>query len=142
MTLAETAASFRSGLASARQIAERSLSQIRDLNPTFNAFLTITEDHALAQADCADNDWSHGVDHGPLHGCPIALKDVFATAGIRTTCGSLLFENHIPAHNSAVAQRLAKAGTVLTGKTGLHELAYGITSNNPAFWGDPESPCA
>ncbi len=81
-----------------------------------------------------------GVDRGPLHGIPYALKDNFSTKGIRTTCGSKLFEDHVPDFDSAVTEKMAQAGAVLIGKTGLHELAYGITSNNPHF-GAVRNPC-
>ena len=115
------------------ELTEESLRQIEKLNPEFNAYLTVTAVQARAAAVRADRELAAGYDRGPLHGIPIALKDVFCTEGIRTTCGSLLFENHVPAYNAAVTDSLAEAGTVLTGKTGLHELAYGITSNNPHF---------
>src|SRR5262249_23298321 len=80
-----------------------------------------------------DAELAAGADRGPLHGIPIALKDVFETKGIRTTCGSRLFSEHVPERNAAVTDRLHEAGCVLLGKTGMHELAYGVTSNNPHF---------
>ena len=98
-----------------------------------NAFVTITEDLALEQAHRADEELARGIDRGPLHGIPYALKDMFETRGIRTTCGSSLFADHIPNRDAAVYEKLTEAGAVLMGKTGLHELAYGITSNNPHF---------
>jgi len=68
-----------------------------------------------------------------LHGIPIAVKDVFCTQGIRTTCGSKLFANYIPERDAAVVERLQAAGAVMVGKTNMHELAYGVTSTNPHF---------
>src|SRR6185312_7623209 len=88
---------------------------------------------AFEQARRADDELARGIDRGPLHGIPYALKDVFATRGVRTTCGSKLFSDFIPDYDSAVYERLREAGAVLMGKTGLHELAYGITNNNPHF---------
>lgn len=98
-----------------------------------NAFITVCDQYALEQARQMDIELSNGYDRGPLHGIPIALKDVFQTQGIRTTCGSKLFAENIPAEDCEVWQRLKKAGGVLVGKTGMHELAYGVTSNNPHF---------
>src|SRR6185295_5723721 len=72
-------------------------------------------------------------DRGLLHGVPVAVKDVFETRGVRTTCGSVIFMHHVPKRDAAVVEHLASAGAVLVGKTGMHELAYGITSNNPHF---------
>ena len=77
--------------------------------------------------------WAAGRDRGPLHGIPIAYKDLFFTRGVRTTGGSRLFENHVPATDAAVVERLAAAGTVMLGKLNMHELAYGTTSDNPHF---------
>ena len=67
------------------------------------------------------------------HGIPVAVKDVFETQGVRTTCGSKLFQDFVPDRNAAVVERLLDEGSVMVGKTGMHELAYGVTSNNPHF---------
>ncbi len=81
-----------------------------------NAFVTITEDLAFAQARRADEELARGIDRGPLHGIPYALKDNFATRGIRTTCGSKIFVDRIPDRDSAVYKKLTEAGAVLMGK--------------------------
>jgi len=133
MTISEAAAKLRAREISAVELARESLRAIHREQPRLNAFITITEDLALEQARRADEELARGIDRGPLHGIPYALKDVFATRGIRTTCGSKLFADFIPDYDSAVYERLRQAGAVLTGKTGLHELAYGITNNNPHF---------
>ena len=133
MTVAEAAAALRSRKVSSAELTEQAIASIADQNGTLNAFITVTATEARAAADQADRKFAQGIDLGPLQGIPIALKDVFNTKGIRTTCGSLLFEHNIPEFDSAVTESLAAAGTVLTGKTGLHELAYGITSDNPHF---------
>ena len=133
MTVAEAAAALRARKVSSAELTEQAIGSIADQNGTLNAFITVTATEARAAADQADRKFAQGIDLGPLQGIPIALKDVFNTKGIRTTCGSLLFEHNIPAYDSAVTERLAEAGSVLTGKTGLHELAYGITSDNPHF---------
>src|SRR6202012_6284679 len=73
------------------------------------------------------------IDRGPLHGIPYALKDLFATRGIRTTAGSRIFADYVPDYDCAAFEKLTEAGAVLMGKTGMHELAYGITNDNPPF---------
>src|SRR5579863_4896339 len=133
MTIEEAAASLRARKISSVELARESLRTIREQQPRLNAFITVTEDLALQQARRADEELGRGVDRGPLHGIPYSLKDVFATKGIRTTCGSKILAEHIPDHDSAVYERLGEAGAVLMGKNGMHELAYGITSNNPHF---------
>jgi aspartyl-tRNA(Asn)/glutamyl-tRNA(Gln) amidotransferase subunit A len=133
MTIDETAAKLRARQVSAVELAQESLQRIREAQPLINSFITITEDLALEQARRADEELARGFDRGPLHGIPYALKDNFATRGIRTTCGSKIFVNRIPDRDSAVYKKLTEAGAVLMGKTGLHEFAYGITSNNPHF---------
>ena len=117
------------------------LDRIGQHNESLNAFITVTAERALDQAKKADDEICHGKDRGPLHGIPIAVKDLFATEGVRTTCGSKLFENWIPGHDAAAVTRMLDAGAVLLGKTGLHELAYGNTSINP-FFGPVRNPWA
>jgi aspartyl-tRNA(Asn)/glutamyl-tRNA(Gln) amidotransferase subunit A len=98
-----------------------------------NAFITVTEAAARARANALDRELANRRDRGPLHGIPIAHKDLIATKGVRTTSGSRLFADHVPDADADVVQKLDAAGTVMLGKTGLHELAYGITSDNPHF---------
>lgn len=133
MTILESARMLRERKASSMELVEDSLRMIGKRNGELNAFLTVTEDLAREQAGEADRELAAGVDRGPLHGVPFALKDVFCTKGVRTTCGSMLFRDHVPDHDAAVTERLRAAGAVLIGKTGMHELAYGVTSNNPHF---------
>jgi aspartyl-tRNA(Asn)/glutamyl-tRNA(Gln) amidotransferase subunit A len=133
VTIEQAAASLRARKVSSVELAEESLRTIHQQQPRLNAFITITADLALDQARRADDELARGIDRGPLHGIPYSLKDVFATKGIRTTCGSKIFAEHVPAHDSAVYEKLSEAGAVLMGKNGMHELAYGITSNNPHF---------
>ena len=133
MTLLEAAAQLRARKVSSVELTEQSLGRIAELNPKLNAFVTITADSALAAARKADEDFAAGRDQGPLQGIPVALKDNFFTKGVRTTGGSKLFTDFVPDHDSAVTERLHAAGAVIVGKTGLHELAFGITSNNAHF---------
>lgn len=133
MNILEAGAALRARQVSSRELTQACLAKIDALNPSLNAFLTVTGEAALASADAADRELAAGVDRGPLHGIPIALKDVFCTKGVRTTCGSLLFRDHVPDYDAAVTEKLAAAGSVMLGKTHMHELAYGVTSNNPHF---------
>lgn len=133
MTILDAAARLRRKEISSVELTKDCLARIDKTQSTLNAFITVTAAVSIEQAKAADEALARGEDRGPLHGIPIALKDVFETKGIRTTCGSLLFANHVPGRSSAVAGKLEAAGAVLLGKTGMHELAYGITSNNPHF---------
>ena len=133
MTIEETAAKLRSRKVSAVELAKESLSRIREQQPRLNAFITITEEVALEQARRADDELGRGIDRGPLHGIPYALKDLFETRGIRTTAGSKIFADYVPETDCAVYRKLSQAGAVLMGKTGMHELAYGITNENSHY---------
>ena len=107
--------------------------RISRLNPQLNAFITVTAEQSLEQARQADAELAAGRDRGPLHGIPVAVKDLFATCGVRTTCGSKVYEDFVPAIDAAVVERLRAAGAVMLGKLNMHEMAYGITSANPHF---------
>src|ERR1700677_5153834 len=133
MTIAEAAQALRSRRVSSVELTRQCLDQIEKLNPVLNAFITVTGDSALACAQELDRELARGVDRGPLHGIPIAHKDLMWTKGVRTTSGSKIFADFVPDRDAPVVQRLADAGAVMVGKTGLHELAYGITSDNPHF---------
>jgi aspartyl-tRNA(Asn)/glutamyl-tRNA(Gln) amidotransferase subunit A len=131
--LQSLAADLRAGKTSSREQVEESLRLIQQLNPRLNAFITITEEIARERAAQMDADLARGIDRGPLHGIPIAHKDLVRTKGICTTAGSKIFANYVPKRDAVIAEKLDHAGAVCVGKTGLHELAYGITSNNPHF---------
>ncbi len=133
MTIVEAAALLREKKVSSVELTKAALKTIEEKNPRLNAFITVTSELALEQAAASDARRAKKRDVGPLDGIPIALKDLFFTKGIRTTAGSLLYKDYIPDHDSAVTERLQMAGAVLVGKTGMHELAYGVTSNNPHF---------
>ena len=133
MTLVEAAAQLRACKISSHELVSESLGRIAELNPTLNAFMTVTGDAALKAARRCDEELAAGRDRGSLHGIPVALKDNFYTKGVRTTGGSKLFADHVPDYDSAVAEKLQDAGAVIVGKAGMHELAYGITSNNMHF---------
>jgi len=133
MTLIEAAKALRKGDVSSVELTEECLQRVERLNPKLNAFLTVTAEIAREQARKADQERRSGMDRGPLHGIPIAHKDLFCTAGVRTTSGSKLFEDYVPKFDAAVVERLREAGAVMLGKTNMHEHAYGITCDNPHF---------
>lgn len=133
MTITEAAGLLREKKISSAELAGACLRRIEKDNPRLNAFLTLTAESALAEARRSDAEIARGQYRGPLHGVPVAVKDVYCTRGVRTTCGSALFAGHVPDYDAAAVERLRDAGVVLLGKTTLHELAYGITSNNPHF---------
>ncbi len=133
MTIAEAGAALRARRISSVELTKGCLDQIGKLNPVLNAFITVTGETALTRAEELDRELAEGVDRGPMHGIPIAHKDLMWTKGIRTTSGSKLFADFVPDRDAVVVERLAGAGAVMVGKAGLHELAYGITSDNPHF---------
>lgn len=127
------AAALRARKVSSRELVTQSLREIERLDPKLNAFITVTGEAALAEAAARDEELARGIDRGPLHGIPIAHKDLMRTQGVRTTAGSKIFADYVPRRDAAIVIKLREAGAVSLGKTGLHELAYGITSNNPHF---------
>ena len=132
-TILEIGALIRAKKLSAVALTTLMLDRIERLEETLNAFITVTSDLALERAQLADSELASGRDRGPLHGIPIAVKDLISTKGIVTTGGSRYYENRVPESDAAVVARLSVAGAVLLGKTGLHEMAFGSTSINPYF---------
>jgi aspartyl-tRNA(Asn)/glutamyl-tRNA(Gln) amidotransferase subunit A len=133
MTILEMADALRAKKVSSLELVNDTLAKIARENPRLNAFITVLEDSARARASAMDAELSHGIDRGPLHGVPIAHKDLVYTKGVRTTGGSKILKDFVPDHDADIAINLDKAGAVLVGKTNLHEFAYGITSTNPHF---------
>src|ERR1700683_1623210 len=115
------------------------LDRIEKLNPTLNAFITVTAESALAEARAAEVEISRGEWRGPLHGIPVAIKDLIDTAGVRTTAASGLYQNRIPTEDAEVVRRLRLAGAGIFGKKNLHEVAYG-GSSLVSFFGDVHNP--
>ena len=124
---------LRARKASSVELTTVALARIDRYNPEWRAFLTVTGERALEQARRADDELAAGKDRGPLHGIPVAVKDLFLTRGVTTTGGSRIYENFVPDHDAAVVEKLEAAGAVMLGKLNMHELAYGITSANPHF---------
>ena len=133
LTIREAAAAIRAGELTAAELTDSVLERIEATEPRLNAYITITAELARQQAATADTELADGRDRGPLHGIPIALKDLFDVEGVPTTAGSAFLLEHMPPKNAFVVDRLREAGAVLVGKLGLHEFAMGTTSNNPHF---------
>jgi len=125
LSLVEAGAQLRNGKLSSVELTRQCLDRIVRLNPALNAFITVTADLALEQARQADLEIKAGNWRGPLHGVPIALKDLIDVAGIRTTAGSRQYNNRVAAEDAAIVTRLKQAGGVIVGKNNLHEFAFG-----------------
>jgi aspartyl-tRNA(Asn)/glutamyl-tRNA(Gln) amidotransferase subunit A len=133
MTIAEAAPRIARGELRSERLTEECLDRIRDLNPTLNAFITITANEALAQARAADKAIAGGRHLGPLHGIPISLKDLVDLAGTPTTAGSRVRRHHVASSDAEVTTQLKQAGAVFVGKTNLHEFAFGTTTEDSGF---------
>jgi len=124
-TLAAASRALAAGRTSATALVEQSLERIAALDGQLHSFVLLTADRARAAARAADAAMKRGKRIGPLHGVPYALKDIYATAGIRTTAHSRLLMKNVPQRDSTVAARLNGAGAVLMGKLATHEFATG-----------------
>jgi aspartyl-tRNA(Asn)/glutamyl-tRNA(Gln) amidotransferase subunit A len=138
-TVAEAARRLRAGTLTCRQLAAAYLEGIARLDHKLRAFVTVTEDEALARADALDAELRAGRDRGPLHGVPVVYKDLYDTAGVLTTAGSGLFRQRIPDEDATIVRKLDRAGTVMLGKTNLTELATCTSGFNRDF-GDTANP--
>ncbi len=138
-SIVETSELLRKRELSPVELTKNCLAQIEKLNPTLNAFITVTAELALTQARAAEAEILSGHWRGPLHGIPLALKDLIDTAGIRTTAASALFKDRVPAEDAEVVRRLKEAGAVLLGKQNLHEFAYG-GSSMISYYGEVHNP--
>jgi aspartyl-tRNA(Asn)/glutamyl-tRNA(Gln) amidotransferase subunit A len=133
LSLADASELVRSKKVSPVELTSACLARIERLNPLLNAFITVTGETALAAARAAESEVANGKRRGPLHGIPIALKDLFDTAGVRTTAGSAIFADRVPSEDAEVVRRLKAAGAVLLGKLNMHEFAYGDSSAQSHF---------
>jgi len=133
LTLVEAAEQIRRRRLSPVELTRECLARIERLDPQLNAFITATADQALEQARRAESEIATGNHRGPLHGIPIGLKDLFDTAGVRTTAASNQYRERIPAEDAEVVRRLKNAGAVILGKLNMHEFAFGMTGVISAF---------
>ncbi|MDA2926026.1 amidase family protein [Acidobacteria bacterium AH-259-G07] len=126
----ELAPRLAAGDVSPVEVTEAMLTRIAQHNGSLNAYITVMADSARDAAGAAEAAIRSGTYLGPLHGIPVAIKDLFATRGVRTTFGSPLFADWVPDYDASVVERLKRAGAIILGKTNLHELAFGTTSAN------------
>jgi len=133
MTLAEAAEEISSGNLSPVELVELFLQHIARRNPVINAFITVAEREARRDAKESEDLIKRGKYLGPLHGIPIAVKDIFDTAGVRTTGGSKILADNVPSKDAVAVRKLREHGAVIIGKTNLHEWAVGATNINPHF---------
>lgn len=132
-SIAELAPRLATGDLSPVDVTEAVLARIDQHDERLNAYITVMADAARHAARAAESAIQASNYLGPLHGIPIAVKDLYATRGVRTTFGSPLFADWIPDYDAAVVDRLKRAGAVILGKANLHELAFGTTSANPYY---------
>jgi aspartyl-tRNA(Asn)/glutamyl-tRNA(Gln) amidotransferase subunit A len=132
-TIKDVGACIRRQQISPVELLQSCLTRIYNLNPTLNAFITILADQALEQARTAEAEIKAGHWRGPLHGIPVGIKDMFDTAGTRTTAASENFKDRVPVRDAAAVRKLKVAGAIIVGKTNMHKLAMGTTSVDSYF---------
>jgi amidase len=133
LTATELTRRIRAKELSATEVMEAHLTQIERVNPKVNAIVTFLPEQALEQARAADNSLAKGKDVGPLHGLPVAHKELTPTKGIRTTLGSLAFKDFIPEEDGLIIERLKNAGAITVGKTNTPEFGAGSQTYNEVF---------
>jgi aspartyl-tRNA(Asn)/glutamyl-tRNA(Gln) amidotransferase subunit A len=131
LTITEALKSFEGGKFTPQDLAEACFNQINRLNPTLNAYITVIPPQDAVKAQQPPMNTAP-LNHA-LRGIPIAVKDLFNTAGILTTIGSKFFADNIPDEDAFVVERIKQAGALINGKTNTHEIALGITGNNPHY---------
>ena len=133
LSIHETAQLLKDKKISPVELTQAHLERIERLDQQVNSFLTLTPELALQQARQAEAEILRGEYKGMLHGIPLGLKDLFETQGIRTTAGSTFFAAYIPESDAVVVEKLKQAGAVLLGKLNMHEIALGVTNENPHY---------
>lgn len=137
-TIADLSVRLRRREISPVDLVEQALARVETLDGKLHALITVLAGHAREQARLAERELAAGRDRGPLHGIPFTVKDLFDTAGTRTTGGSRLFEDYVPEATATVLRRLEDAGAICVGKANLSEFAMGGTQRHP--FGDPVNP--
>ena len=139
MTIGEIARHIRGKKLSPVELTNLFFERIKKLNPVLNAYVTVTEERARADAKAAEKEIARGRYRGPLHGIPFSIKDNLITKGIRTTAGSKVLAEWVPDRDATVVERLKQAGAIILGKTNMHEWASGGTTINP-YYGTTHNP--
>lgn len=139
LSLTEVSKLIQKRRVSPLEVTTAALKRIEQVNPKLNAFITILHDEAIQQAKNLEDELMNGEWRGPLHGIPIGLKDLIYTAGIRTTMGSGIYRDYVPASSATVFDHLTKAGAILIGKLNTHEFAYGPTGD-VSYFGPVRNP--
>ena len=137
-TLTQLAASLKSGEFSSRELTTHYLQRIEKADGELNSFISVTAEQALKHAELADSARAAG-NAGPLAGIPLALKDIFCTRDVKTSCGSKMLDNFISPYDATVVEKLNAAGTISLGKTNMDEFAMG-SSNENSFYGPVKNP--
>lgn len=133
LSAGELAKAIREKKLSAREVMAAHLKQIERVNPKVNAIVTLAAEDAMSQAARADEALAQGKAVGPLHGLPVAVKDLHDTAGLRTTYGSRIFKDHVPEHDTIGVERIRRAGGIVVGKTNTPEFGAGSQTFNEVF---------
>ena len=133
LSIAEAGRKLRDGSVTSAALTEDALARIAAIDPAIDSFIRVTAERAQADAAAADKDFAAGVDRGPMQGVPYALKDIYDTAGIASTCHSKLRVDNVPAADSVVAAKFRAQGGVLLGKLATHEFALGGPSFDLPF---------
>ena len=132
LTIAQAQTRLRKREMSSRELTRACLDRIAAVEPKLNAFITVTETEALAQADAADQRLASN-DAAPLCGIPLGIKDIYATKGVKTTCASKILENFVPPFDATAIAKLRAEGAVFVGKANMDEFAMGSSTENSAF---------
>ncbi len=133
LTIHELVDAYRAGSTTPTAATEAYLARIAAHDDKVGGYLTVTREEALAQAHAADERYRKGIPRGPLDGAPFAIKDVFCTRGIRTTCGSKILDGFVPPYDATVVTKLKEAGAVVLGKTNMDEFAMGSSTEHSGF---------
>ena len=132
-TILQLAEKIRSRELSPTELVRHFLDRVEKLNPRVNAFVTVAGELALRDAQLAESEVVEGHYRGPLHGIPVAIKDICYTKAMPTTASSLILREFVPDDNATVVSRLRQAGAIVIGKTQTHEFAYGPSTDSPHF---------
>ncbi|MGE5619014.1 MAG: amidase [Sphingomonadaceae bacterium] len=139
LTAAQQSRLIRSKEVSPVDVVESTLRQIERVDGRVNAYITVMGESALEAAREAEREIARGNWRGPLHGIPIALKDIIYVRGVRNTAGSSILKDFVPSEDATVTTRLRQAGAIIVGKNNMHEFAFGPLNTNPHF-GDAHNP--